>query len=598
MANDYRWSDRLKTLNGILADLYPTKEESRRVIDLAGLPPSFIKFHDAALINWFNILDEARKRGSIDAIIGVARQDFPDRDDLAKVAMQTDERSTKAAPTASVVSLPKSDRETESFVAPVASPAPADTRPAPAAAHEPSPSNSGGVEQSRQAAAENDVVVLIHGIRDYALWQNTIRSTLEEAGFKVEPTNYGRFNLIKFLLPIWFFRRQAIEDVWKQIRVVAQNNRNRPISIIAHSFGTFVVSHLMEEGFDLEFHRIIFCGSVIPYKFEFEQLQDRFSAPIINEVGTRDIWPAVAESVTTGYGSAGTYGFRRPLVRDRWHNGAGHGYFLKADFCQKFWVPFLRNGEIVSTAEEAESPKVWLQILSIFKLKYILLALLAAALAFAFDLPSRISEAPQVLPSAQIRHQANIPYVQWLQADANGVLVARAFAVQVTVARIASESLSNDSDRRKVASLNGALTEKLITLYRCAFFEKDCQSWKDATAEYSSALFDFALAALPVDAAAELQKNMRPSDRSDNLLRVLDLLVNLGESGGERGSKIEALYESAIDFEVQMWVATPAIDTRPAPQKVSETNVAAIDVPAGPRINSQAHLLQCDLLSN
>lgn len=92
----------------------------------------------------------------------------------------------------------------------------------------------------------------------------------------------------------------------------------------------------------MKFHRIIFCGSVIPYNFRFEQIQDQFSAPIINEVGTRDIWPAMAESITRGYGSAGTYNFRRPLVRDRWHNGAGHGYFLSSEFCSKYWIPFLR----------------------------------------------------------------------------------------------------------------------------------------------------------------------------------------------------------------------------------------------------------------
>jgi hypothetical protein len=63
----------------------------------------------------------------------------------------------------------------------------------------------------------------------------------------------------------------------------------------------------------------------------------------MNEVGTRDIWPAIAESITSGYGSAGTYGFLRPLVRDRWHNGAHHGYFLNPSFCKKFWVPFLKT---------------------------------------------------------------------------------------------------------------------------------------------------------------------------------------------------------------------------------------------------------------
>src|ERR1700736_1241877 len=104
------------------------------------------------------------------------------------------------------------------------------------------------------------------------------------------------------------------------------------ISVIAHSFGTFVISHLMAKEFERKFNRVIFCGSVLPYNFEFEQIKGRFTPPILNEVGTRDIWPAIAESLTWGYGSAGTYGFRRPPVRDRWHDGARHGYFLDPDF--------------------------------------------------------------------------------------------------------------------------------------------------------------------------------------------------------------------------------------------------------------------------
>jgi hypothetical protein len=155
--------------------------------------------------------------------------------------------------------------------------------------------------------------------------------------------------------------------------------------VIAHSFGTFVISHLMKEEFDLKFHRIIFCGSVVPYNFSYEQIQDRFVAPILNEVGTRDIWPALAESITSGYGSAGTYGFRRPLVRDRWHNGAGHGYFLDAAFCRKYWVPFLSSGRIVEGSDLPESPKLLVRLFSIVKLKYILSAL-AVLLAFLLTL--------------------------------------------------------------------------------------------------------------------------------------------------------------------------------------------------------------------
>jgi pimeloyl-ACP methyl ester carboxylesterase len=224
--------------------------------------------------------------------------------------------------------------------------------------------------------AKPHVVILVHGIRDFALWQTTIRSTLEDAGFKTEATNYGRFNLVEFLAPISFFRRKAIEAVWNQIRIIKQNNEGALLSIIAHSFGTYVIAHLMQQKFDVKFHRVIFCGSVVRYSFPFEQFQDRFSGPIVNEVGTRDIWPAMAESMTTGYGSAGTYGFNRPLVRDRWHNGARHGFFLDADFCKKFWIPSLTNGSVIPGSIAPERPRFWIQLISIIKIKYVVVVVL------------------------------------------------------------------------------------------------------------------------------------------------------------------------------------------------------------------------------
>ena len=240
-------------------------------------------------------------------------------------------------------------------------------------------------QTNRQTEKTEHVVLLVHGIRDFALWQNSIRRTLEQHGFIVEPLNYGRFNLIKFLLPIPFFRRTAIEAIKKQIRIVVQNNPAAQISVIAHSFGTYVVSSVIREEFGMKFSRVIFCGSVVPHSFAYEQAQGRFAAPILNEVGTRDVWPAIAESVTLGYGSAGTYGFRRPLVRDRWHNGAKHGFFLSRDFCAKFWVPFLQDGKFVESDEEPEKTRTWINLLHIFKLKYVLMAGLVASAYFSIS---------------------------------------------------------------------------------------------------------------------------------------------------------------------------------------------------------------------
>ncbi len=224
--------------------------------------------------------------------------------------------------------------------------------------------------------SDKHLVLLVHGIRDHALWQSRIRKSLEEAGFTVEPTNFGLFNALQFIIPVSYFRNKAIQTVWRQIRVIRQSNPDSKISVIAHSFGTYVISNIMREEFDMKFHKVIFCGSVVPFSFPFEQIQDRFNQPILNEVGTADIWPAMAESVTWGYGTAGRFGFKRPLVRDRWHEKAHHGFFLNEKFCKKYWIPFLRNESVIAAADDPSPVSMFVRLINTFKIKYFLLALL------------------------------------------------------------------------------------------------------------------------------------------------------------------------------------------------------------------------------
>ncbi len=220
---------------------------------------------------------------------------------------------------------------------------------------------------------KSHVVILVHGIRTRALWQNELRKILQKDGFVVQPTNYGYFDVVRFLFPWQLFAGAIVEEITRQIRHTLSMNKGADCSIIAHSFGTFVVARILRDHTDLEFNSIIFCGSVVPHKFRFEDYRGRFKAPLVNEVGTRDFWPVIAEVVTFGYGSAGTYGFRRPAVHDRWHNGKAHGDFLNQKFCMKYWVPFLRNGEIVEDSDVAERPPWWLWAVSTFQIRYLVL---------------------------------------------------------------------------------------------------------------------------------------------------------------------------------------------------------------------------------
>lgn len=77
----------LVNLGDALADLYPMKEESVRVVQGTGLRPSQFKFNDAANVNWFNILgraahQEVRGTNGALAVVEFARKEFPSNEIL------------------------------------------------------------------------------------------------------------------------------------------------------------------------------------------------------------------------------------------------------------------------------------------------------------------------------------------------------------------------------------------------------------------------------------------------------------------------------------------------------------------------------------
>lgn len=222
------------------------------------------------------------------------------------------------------------------------------------------------------------LVILVHGICDPGEWIQELRSCLEKAGFKVEPGGYEFVDLVQFLLPVQWFRRRAIRRVWTHIRAAKQLHPDaQKVSIIAHSFGTYIVSKILSDEFDFKAHRLIFCGSVAESKLPLAHMQRRFTAPILNCIGTRDVWPVIAETVTWGYGSVGRLGFKQPGVVDCFHNGLRHGDFLKAEFCETHWVPFLKVGTQHASSGPIERLPLWLRFFVVFQPKYLLLLVIA-----------------------------------------------------------------------------------------------------------------------------------------------------------------------------------------------------------------------------
>lgn len=233
------------------------------------------------------------------------------------------------------------------------------------------------------------VVIMVHGIRDFGEWQTELKSALPASGIAAVSIWYGYFDLFRFLFPFSWFRRAAITKVSQRVREAQSLYPNAKYSYLAHSFGTYVVGKMLLEDPNFRAHRIIFCGSVLPSDFPIAQLRCNFDPPLLNDVGTRDIWPILAEKITWGYGSAGSTGFGQANAENRFHD-CGHGNFLTAEFASDFWTGFLKSGEI-KPGIVPPGPSFWRRAAFTVPVKYLILLLLVISGAYWYtarpDLP-------------------------------------------------------------------------------------------------------------------------------------------------------------------------------------------------------------------
>jgi pimeloyl-ACP methyl ester carboxylesterase len=243
---------------------------------------------------------------------------------------------------------------------------------------------------------DKQVILLIHGIRTHAWWMGTVKAMIEKtSGATVIPLKYDYFDFFRFWCPFVICRQGPINRLHKDLRNAIKQFGERPISAIAHSYGTYALARILLEHDDIKLKRIVLCGSIIPNSFPWARIANQITSDemrnaVLNDCGTQDIWPVLAKSTTWGYGSSGTHGFGSVQVTDRIHAMPHSGYFHK-DFVKKFWLPFIASGEIVPSAvERAGTGTSWWFSLVELPYKWLAAALVVfviAAGSWTFVLP-------------------------------------------------------------------------------------------------------------------------------------------------------------------------------------------------------------------
>ncbi len=145
-------------------------------------------------------------------------------------------------------------------------------------------------------STQTKVIVPLHGIRTHAAWQRALADVAQENGLvcPLEKWSFGYFSLLRFIFSWqreakvrWF--RTNYQDLLSDRRL-ALNDNNRP-SIVAHSFGTYILGYSLIKYRNIKLDKVILCGSILPNDFPWHEIIERGQVGSVrNEYGVKDIW--------------------------------------------------------------------------------------------------------------------------------------------------------------------------------------------------------------------------------------------------------------------------------------------------------------------
>jgi len=234
------------------------------------------------------------------------------------------------------------------------------------------------------------VVFIMHGIRDYGGWTRRLAAILkrraQEKGRKLVTitSSYGYFPMLNFLLlserqkNVRWFMDQYTE-------ALARYPKAAPIDFAGHSNGTYLLASALDRYAACNFGRAVFAGSVVPRKFPWDQMvgEGRIRA-IRNYVATRDVIVGVFPRLFErggDIGSAGFFGFQRePAAGDEFHYlSGGHGVGVSAANLESV-ASFLVDGTLHDPPPEITRGKQASGAILLSKLNWLVCIVLVVAL--------------------------------------------------------------------------------------------------------------------------------------------------------------------------------------------------------------------------
>jgi len=212
--------------------------------------------------------------------------------------------------------------------------------------------------------SKNGLLISIHGLLSRSEWMKEIAPIASSQGWIYAPYVYDIND------PGLLFsenKRKKVVDDFREWAYDMMHRYNTPsVSVIAHSFGTYIVGAYLN-GFDINelppvtFDSIILTGSILSSNFDWEKFRGKSVGKVYNMVAPNDEYvkfmPATdlkkLLGMSTTFGNAGLKGFSQQsnLIVQSSNSIFTHTNTIKRDIIETKWMPFINANKYSLMAE-------------------------------------------------------------------------------------------------------------------------------------------------------------------------------------------------------------------------------------------------------
>ncbi|MFM5215445.1 hypothetical protein ACEUAM_10450 [Aeromonas hydrophila] len=192
--------------------------------------------------------------------------------------------------------------------------------------------------------------ISVHGIRTLGHWQNTLEGTLlnNTSDITFKKYRYNYYSALQLLIPS--SRSKIIDDFAKKLTEIVCEYPNSKITLIAHSFGTYIAIKALEAipvDLSLNIERVVLVSSVLKPNYDWSYINMKHNIESINnECGFNDNILILSHFFSHDMGMAGRVGFTGMNIKNRFFKG-GHDFFNREkDFMEKYWIPIFTGSYI------------------------------------------------------------------------------------------------------------------------------------------------------------------------------------------------------------------------------------------------------------